>query len=183
MGRRRLSWVARRWRGATRAITGVRSGWRSEDWRLCRETGDKQATSIALYTLARVAQAERNHERARDLFEEGLAVSVELGNEADVVHCLEGLASVAAAGGSTVRAARLWGAAEALLEKIEAAYTYVPDRALYQRQVTARSLIDEAAWEAAWAEGRTMAPEQAIEYALEQEATPETAAPELIPPD
>jgi hypothetical protein len=75
--------------------------------RLCRETGDKHGTSIALCTLAGVAQAERNFERARDLFEEGLAVSVKLGNEADVVHCLEGLASVAAAEGSTVRGARL----------------------------------------------------------------------------
>jgi hypothetical protein len=99
--------------------------------RLCRETGDKHGTSIALCTLAGVAQAERNYERARDLFEEGLAVSVKLGNEADVVYCLEGLASVAAAEGSTVRGARLWGAAEALLEKIEAVYTYVPNRALY----------------------------------------------------
>jgi len=149
--------------------------------RLCRETGDKHGTSIALCTLAGVAQAERNYERARDLFEEGLAVSVKLGNEADVVHCLEGLASVAAAGGSTVRGARLWGAAEALLEKIEAVYTYVPDRALYRRQVAARSLIDEAEWETAWGEGRTMATEQAIEYALNHSATPETAALETNP--
>jgi DNA-binding CsgD family transcriptional regulator len=149
--------------------------------RLCRETGDKHGTSIALCTLAGVAQAERNFERARDLFEEGLAVSVKLGNEADVVHCLEGLASVAAAGGSTVRGARLWGAAEALLEKIEAVYTYVPDRALYRRQVAARSLIDEAEWETAWGEGRTMATEQAIEYALNHSATPETAALETNP--
>jgi predicted ATPase len=86
---------------------------------LCRETGDKHGTSIALGTLAGVAQAERNHERARDLFEEGLAVSVALGNEADIVHSLEGLASVAGAEGLLVRAARLWGAVEALLEKIE----------------------------------------------------------------
>src|SRR5829696_5142297 len=149
--------------------------------RLCRETGDKHGTSIALCTLAGVAQAERNYERARDLFEEGLAVSVKLGNEADVVHCLEGLASVAAAGGNTVRGARLWGAAEALLEKIEAVYTYVPDRALYRRQVAERALIDEAEWETEWGEGRTMATEQAIEYALNHSATPETAALETNP--
>ena len=149
--------------------------------RICRETGDKHGTSIALCTLAGVAQAERNYERARDLFEEGLAVSVKLGNEADVVHCLEGLASVAAAEGGTVRGARLWGAAETLLEKIEAVYAYVPDQALYRRQVAARSLIDEAAWEMAWGEGRTMATEQAIEYALNHSATPETAALETNP--
>jgi len=148
---------------------------------LCRATGDKHGTSIALCTLAGVAQAERDYERAKDLFEEGLTVSAELGNEADVVHCLEGLASVAGAEDSIVRAARLWGATEALLEKIEAVYTYVPDRSLHRSRVTARSLIDEAAWEAAWAEGRTMSLEQAVEYALEQQSGPEPVAPEPSP--
>lgn len=148
---------------------------------LCRETGDKHGTSIALYTLAGVAQTERDHERARDLFEEGLSVSVELGNEADVVRCLEGLASIAGAEDRIVRAARLWGAAEALLEKIEAAYAYVPDRSLDRNQVVARSLIDEAAWEAAWAEGRTMEPEQAIEYAMDRSPAPDTVAAETHP--
>jgi predicted ATPase/DNA-binding CsgD family transcriptional regulator len=148
---------------------------------LCRETGDKHGTSIALLTLAGVAQAERDYERARDLFEEGLTVSAELGNEADIVHCLEGLASVAGAEGRIVRAARLWGAEEALLEEIEAVYTYVPDRSRHKNQVAARSQIDEASWKAAWAEGRTMTSEQAIEYALEQEAAPEPAAPEAYP--
>ena len=148
---------------------------------LCRETGDKHGTSIALLTLAGVAQAERDYERARDLFEEGLTVSAELGNEADIVHCLEGLATVSGEEGRIVHAARLWGAAESLLEKIEAMYTYVPDRSINRSQVAARSKIDEAAWGAAWAEGRAMTPEQAIEYALEQEAAPEPAAPEAYP--
>jgi non-specific serine/threonine protein kinase len=148
---------------------------------LCRETGDKHGTSIALLTLAGVAQAERDHERACALFEEGLTVSAELGNEADIVHCLEGLATVAGAEGRIVRAARLWGAAEALLEKIEAVYTYVPDRSINRSQVAARSQIDEAAWGAAWAEGRTLTSEQAIAYALEREAAPESAAPEAYP--
>jgi predicted ATPase/DNA-binding CsgD family transcriptional regulator len=148
---------------------------------LCRETGDRHGTSIALCTLARVAHAERDHEHARDLFKEGLTVSAELGNEADVVHCLEGLASVDGTEGRVVRAARLWGAAEALLEKIEAVYAYVPDRSLHRSQVAARSQLDEAAWTAAWTEGRAMDTEQAIEYALDHSTMPETAAPEIYP--
>jgi predicted ATPase/DNA-binding CsgD family transcriptional regulator len=153
---------------------------------LSREVGERQAISVALNTLATLAQAERDHERARELFGEGLTVSAELGNESDVVHCLEGLASIAGAEGSIVRAARLWGAAEALLEEIEAGvHTYVPDRSLHQSQVaSARARLDEEAFEAAWAEGRTMTPEQAIEYALEQEASPEPAAtPQTYPAD
>src|SRR5215203_6095255 len=148
---------------------------------LCRETGDKHGTSIALLTLAGVAQAERDYERARDLFEERLTVSAELGNEAHVVHCLEGLAAIAGAEGRIVRAARLWGAAEALLEKIEAMYIYVPNRSLHRSRVAARSQIDDAAWEAAWAEGRTMTSEQAIEYALDHSTTPEPPTPETYP--
>ena len=150
---------------------------------LSREVGERQAISVALNTLATLAQAERDHERARELFEEGLTVSAELGNESDVVHCLEGLASIAGAEGSIVRAARLWGAAEALLEEIEVGvHTYVPDRSLHQSQVAAaRAQLEEAEWTAAWAEGRAMTSEQALEYALEQEATPEPAAPEAYP--
>jgi non-specific serine/threonine protein kinase len=148
---------------------------------LCRETGDKHGTSIALCTLAGVAQAERDYARASELFEEGLAVSTELGNEADIVHCLDGLASVAGAEGRVARAARLWGAAEALLKEIEAVYTYVPDRSLHRNQVAARALVDEAAWEAAWEEGQALTAEQAIEYALDHSAMPETATPDNFP--
>ena len=82
--------------------------------------------------------------------------------------------------GKIVRAARLWGAEEALLEKLEdAVYTYVPDRALHRSQVSAaRTQLDEAAWTAAWTEGRVMSLEQAVEYALEKEPAPDRAVPE-----
>ena len=147
---------------------------------ISREIGERQATTSALYTLAILAQTEGKDERARNLFEEGLRLSAELGNEADVAHCLEGLASMCGAEGKIVRAARLWGAEEALLEKLEdAVYTYVPDRVLHRSQVAAaRSQVDEAAWAAAWTEGRMMSLEQAVEYALEQEPAPDPSAPE-----
>jgi predicted ATPase/DNA-binding CsgD family transcriptional regulator len=147
---------------------------------ISREIGERQASTSALYTLAILAQTEGQDERARNLFEEGLRLSAELGNEADVAHCLKGLASMYGAEGKIVRAARLWGAEEALLEKLEdAVYTYLPDRALHRSQVAAaRSQVDEAAWTAAWTEGRTMSLGQAVEYALEQEPAPDPAAPE-----
>jgi predicted ATPase/DNA-binding CsgD family transcriptional regulator len=147
---------------------------------ISREIGERQATTSALYTLAILAQTEGEDERARNLLEEGLRLSAELGNEADVAHCLEGLASMYGAEGKIVRAARLWGAEEAVLEKLEdAVYTYLPDRALHRSQVAAaRSQLDEAVWTAAWTEGRVMSLEQAVEYALEQEPAPDPATPE-----
>jgi DNA-binding NarL/FixJ family response regulator len=43
----------------------------------------------------------------------------------------------------------------------------------YEGHLTAaRSQLDEAAWEAAWAEGRAMSPEQAVEYAISKEDLP-----------
>jgi DNA-binding NarL/FixJ family response regulator len=82
---------------------------------------------------------------------------------------------VAASEGQIASAARLWGAAEALLEGIEAtAYPHAPDRSVYEGRVSAaRSQLDEAAWAQAWAEGRVMTPEQAVEYALESPQTSE----------
>ena len=150
---------------------------------LSREVGERQAISTALYTLATLAQAELDCGRARDLFEEGLELSAEVGNDTDVARYLEGLAAVAAAEGMIVRAARLWGAEEALLEKIEVGvHTYVPDRALYRSQVeAARARLGKGAFEAAWTEGRSWSTEQAIERALDRSTTQETVPPETYP--
>ncbi len=138
---------------------------------LSREVGDRQGTSATLYVLARLAQAERNQEDARRLFQEGLKLSAEVGDETNVAYCLEGLAAIAASEDRLVRAARLWGASEKLLETIEVtAYPYAPDRSLYQRQVAAaRARLDQEMWVEAWAEGRAMTTEQAIESALKEQ--------------
>ena len=67
------------------------------------------------------------------------------------------------------QAARLWGAAEAILEQIEViAYPHATDRSFNDRQLAAtREDIDERTWEEAWAEGRAMTTEEAVAYALE----------------
>jgi DNA-binding NarL/FixJ family response regulator len=85
--------------------------------------------------------------------------------------------------GKIVRATRLWGAEEMLREKLEdAVYTYVPDRALHRSQVAAaRSQLDGGTWTAAWAEGRAMSLEQAVEYALDRPETLGTTASEPYP--
>ncbi|MDQ4126384.1 MAG: LuxR C-terminal-related transcriptional regulator [Actinomycetota bacterium] len=143
---------------------------------LFRETGDRQGTSVSLCTLVGVALAERDQARTRTLSEEGLKLSFEVGDRTNVAYCLGALGSVAASEGRVTRAARLWGAAETLVERIEATvYAYTADRSLYRSQVTAaRTQVDEAEWEAAWSEGRAMTPEEATEYALSEEAEDES---------
>jgi DNA-binding NarL/FixJ family response regulator len=79
-----------------------------------------------------------------------------------------GSAVVAALDKRPARAARLQGAAEALREAISLSlllWDHTPTD--YEDQLAAaRSQLGEAAWEAAWSEGRAMKPEQAVEYAL-----------------
>jgi DNA-binding NarL/FixJ family response regulator len=120
---------------------------------------------------------------ARYLFEEGLKLSAEVGNETDIARYLEGLAAVAASEDRIVRAARLWGAEEALLEKIEVgAHTDVPDRSLHRSQIAAaRVRFGEEAFAAAWVEGLKVTSEQATGYALDRSTAPEGATLEIHP--
>ncbi len=68
------------------------------------------------------------------------------------------------------RAARLFGAAEALRDT-SGELLSPAERSVHERQVAnAHAQLDEAAWQTAWAEGRTMTLEQAIVYALEPTA-------------
>jgi len=88
---------------------------------------------------------------------------------------LELLAAAVSMRGEHERAAWLFGAAEALREAV-GAFVLPLYRAEYERGVAAvRSGLDEVAFSAAWAEGRAMTPEQAVEYALE----PSSATPRL----
>jgi DNA-binding NarL/FixJ family response regulator len=149
---------------------------------LAQEIGGRTGPYAALI-LAAVAHALDDHERANALFKEGLEFMAGVGDQSNVGFCLGGLAAVAASAGRIVRATRLWGAEEALLEKLEVGvHTYILDRSLHQNQIAAtRARLGEEAFAAAWAEGRTLTAEQAIEYALERSETPEPAAPEPYP--
>jgi predicted ATPase/class 3 adenylate cyclase len=123
------------------------------------------ATTIGWLGLLTVWSGDE-HDLAEEFLTEGLALNREIGNWDYGVYCLEGFAGLAGARAQGVRAARLWGAAEALRESIGAPPT--PEaRPYYERSMaTARALCGEEAWEAAFAEGRAMSPEEAAEYAL-----------------
>jgi predicted ATPase/DNA-binding SARP family transcriptional activator/DNA-binding CsgD family transcriptional regulator len=158
---------------------------------LARQMGDRVGIYNALYTLAQVALVRGEHELAIRRFSEGLGLSEEMGDQAYAAYCLEELAAVAGARGEAERSARLFGAAHGLLENIGmAVWTfYKPDRSLYERTMAdLRARLGEAAFEAAFSEGRAWPPEQAIEYALGAEkAPPAPGAPKLStlggPPD
>jgi len=143
---------------------------------ISRETGDRLAGYVSIYSLALSVRARGDYGRAGRLYIEGLGLAVEMGDKANAAYYLEGLAALIAERGEPERAARLFGAAEALLEAVGAPlYVQAQDRALYEEAVEAlRSRLGEETFGAAWSEGRTMALERAVDYALQ----PPPMAPE-----
>ena len=122
---------------------------------------------MSLNRLGFMARDQGDYGAAWVLFEESLAIFRELGNKLGIAQNLEGLAAVAVAQAQSERAARLFGAAEGLREVIGAPLPSA-DRAEHDRSVAAvRTALGEEAFAAAWAEGRAISLEQAVEYALE----------------
>jgi predicted ATPase/DNA-binding CsgD family transcriptional regulator len=149
-----------------------------ESLMLARKAGDDFAvgTSLGLGALASLSRGD--HRRTRTLCEEGFELSRRMkARNLTAIH-LHISAALAGSQGRAVRSARLWGAAEALRRAIGTVLSPF-ECSYYEPYITAtRSLLDEATWETAWAEGFTMTPEQAAEYALsEEEEEPASPAP------
>ena len=84
-------------------------------------------------------------------------LTFEVSDLTNASYCLQGLAEVAEAQGEPRRAARLLGAAEALLEAVGTHHYAQMDHELYERVADAtRERLGEPAWTAARREGRAM---------------------------
>jgi hypothetical protein len=93
-----------------------------------------------------------------------------LGNRSAVAHELECFGFLALHAEGPPRAAKLFGAAEAVRERNQSPMADY-ERVEYDQAVTqVRSLLTEAEFNALWAEGRSMTMEQAIELALETDS-------------
>ena len=142
----------------------------TEGLAIYRELGDKRGIAMCHIGVGLTELASGNHERAALQFEEALRLLRSVGEKLGIAYALLGLAGADAARGEPGRAARLWGAAEALREAIGVDSLSHWDLYGYDyegRVSAARSMLgDEGAWERAWAEGRAMTPDQAVEYAL-----------------
>ena len=137
-----------------------------ESVKLFREIGVRFCLAGALGSLGQVAVRHGDLAAARAHFEESLEVVRAQEDRYYTAFGLEGLAEVAAAQGHPAWAARLWGAAETLREGmgIPALPVHLPvERAVYEQAVASlRMQLGERAFAAAWAEGRSMTPEQAV---------------------
>jgi predicted ATPase/DNA-binding CsgD family transcriptional regulator len=148
-----------------------------------RELGDSYGIAVCCATMGFVALRGDDLGRADALFREALASLREVADRAATLHCLTGEASVLALRGEAARAARLWGAAEALGEAASVSLMpVIASRYDHEGHAAARSRLGGEAFEAAWSEGRATPPERAVEYALEGPAEPEETAASLAYP-
>jgi DNA-binding CsgD family transcriptional regulator len=141
-----------------------------ESLALARARGDRWATADGLFRLAILSRLQGEYERATALMRESLVLRRDLGYTWGIAGCLEGLAGPAGAQGQPERAAQLFGAADSLREAIGAPPSPA-ERAVYERDLAAvHTRLGEEAFAAAWAAGRAMPLEQAIECALAERA-------------
>ena len=133
---------------------------------LLRMSGNKWLKAVLLYNLGEVAFKQGDMISARQLLEESLTLGQELGDRENIARVLVSIAVMAADQSDYQRTARLLGIEEGLRASTGARLepTISTD---YDRSVAvARSALGQEAFAEAWAEGKAMAIEQAILYAL-----------------
>jgi tetratricopeptide (TPR) repeat protein len=105
-------------------------------------------------------------EEASAAFHDALASAWRRDDRESVSFGLEGLATVAALAGDDLRAARLWGAAEALFERMGYSMPLV-ERGLHDELVPAsRKRAGEGPFDQAWADAKLLPEERAVQLAL-----------------
>lgn len=124
---------------------------------------------MCLIDLGNAALEQAEYSAARARYKEGLTILIEQGDRLRIAQSLEGCAQLASALNAHLQAARIWGTAERLREEV-AAPLLPHERTRRDRHIAAAriALGDDAAFDAAWQEGRAMKLERAIELALEQ---------------
>ncbi|HEY5983212.1 MAG TPA: adenylate/guanylate cyclase domain-containing protein [Anaerolineales bacterium] len=135
---------------------------------LFRELGDRHRVNMVRSELAHLDRYEGRLDDAERAYRETILVWKRLGHRAAIAHQLESLAFIAQAREDGARAARLYGAAQAIRDVIGIPMT-PPEKVEYEAQLgRLKAGMDEKDFVAVWAEGRALNLEQAIAYALER---------------
>jgi tetratricopeptide (TPR) repeat protein len=142
-------------------------GYYEKSLALCREYSLKIDRGYNLYCLGMLALHRNNYSLAMRHFTDYFTVTRGSSEKLSAGDLLTGSAAIAAGMNESERAAKLYGAAQALFEMTD--YHIPPfDRAEFDRHIQiAREQLGEERFEALFVEGRGMSMEHAINYALE----------------
>jgi predicted ATPase len=160
---------------------GAAAGLFAQALSTARQSPDRVALLISLYDLAVASHAQGDLSAAAADVAEGLSMAAEAGDRTSTAYYLEALAVMATPEDQPERAVRLLAAANALWEANGSGWlhAFLPrgDKCEVARSVL-RSRLGETAFEAAWAFGRSMGGQRAVEYALTGD---QTSAPDRDP--
>jgi len=166
----KVAWVQGNYQLATQRF--------EEALRVSEKAGYKTGLLLALYGLGRVALSRSDYDSADEFFTQASEIRLPEANElfgweslktygVATAYPLEAFAVLAAAQDQMERAVRLLGAVENLYASIHFEMS-AKERAEHDHAIaSARAVLGEEAFAAAWAEGRMMTMEQAIAFALE----------------
>jgi predicted ATPase/DNA-binding CsgD family transcriptional regulator len=130
-------------------------------------TGETRRICYMCTNLAFLAQHEGNHKHAIELSGRSLLLARERQDKRDIADALATLAGSIGPLGQLQPAVRLISAAHAVFERI-GTLPQPSDKPEYDRIIAQlRSQLDEASFQAAWAEGQTMTLDLAVESALQ----------------
>ena len=132
-----------------------------------QEIGDQHRANMIFSELAHIDRVEGKYDLAVQAYRATITEWERLGHRAAVANQLECFAFIAKRYEEAERAAKLFGAAEALREFINIAMT-IAERIEYDQEVAdLRAGMDNEAFLSSWMEGRALSMEGAIEFALE----------------
>jgi predicted ATPase/class 3 adenylate cyclase/DNA-binding CsgD family transcriptional regulator len=120
---------------------------------------------LALTTRARVAITQGEPEQAERDANDALACAAEFQAHVDISDTLECLGTVAGRAGSHCEAARLFGAAHGIRERIGEVRFKAWDAAYEASVAMLRDALGDKDFDSAWAEGAALSTEEAIAYA------------------
>ena len=132
-----------------------------------RELGDKRGIAMSLSNIGAVTFEQGDYASARLLQKESVGIFMELGDKRSLAYTLEAFASLAKHENAVKRSVRLMAAAAALRELLGAPLPPLDSEKQKQEEAAVQQILGEAAFVAAWEEGRALTWEQAVAYALE----------------
>jgi predicted ATPase len=132
-----------------------------------RASGERVWLLFVYAHLGILAVFEEDPQEALAHLRAALALALELGQQGQIAKLLTIFGVILIAAGTPAHAARVCGAAEALLGRIGDTLAPV-HRPFYRASLEqGKAALGEAAWAARWAEGSALSLEQALEMALE----------------
>ncbi len=128
-------------------------------------TGRARTRSYVLNNLGNIERYAGNLDRASELYREGLNEKLRLEDEWAISYTLDGFAAIESRRHNAINAARLYGAASAIRERLGTPLEPIK-RAQYDAEVAeARGLLPAAEFECAWRDGAALTVAEAVEEA------------------